>query len=67
MVIYWFGFIDDLRHSTADLVLADAFPSSDDIVQLPCLLVPADLLPDVVREYTDGLDDNADGEEVRQS
>ena len=62
MVIYWFGFIDDLKHSTADLVLADAFPSSDDIVQLPCLFVPPHLLPGVVRDYTDGLDDNADSE-----
>lgn len=45
MVIYWFGFIDDLQGKTADLVLADAFPAPEDVTQLLCLHVPSDLLP----------------------
>lgn len=50
MVIYWFGFIDDLQQSTADLVLVDAFPSPQDIIQLPWLSVPSDLLPTVIND-----------------
>ena len=44
MVIYWFGFIDDLQHSCADLILVDAFPTFN-LTQLPRLHVPPDLLP----------------------
>lgn len=44
MVIYWFGFIDDLKHSCSDLVLVDAFPTFH-LTQLPCLHVPPELFP----------------------
>lgn len=46
MVIYWFGFIDDLQDADSDLVLVDSFPSSEDTIQLPCLPIPKDILGD---------------------
>ena len=44
MVIYWFGFVDDLQDANSDLVLVDKFPSREDMTQLPCLPVPDDLV-----------------------
>lgn len=48
MVIYWFGFIDDLQGSSPDLVLVDDFPSPEDTIQLPKLPLP----PHIVAEMT---------------
>ena len=48
MVIYWFGFIDDLQGSSPDLVLVDDFPSPGDTIQLPQLPLP----PHIVAELT---------------
>lgn len=43
MVIYWFGFVDDLQ-KPGDLVLADGFPATEDITKLPCLQIPDGIL-----------------------
>ena len=37
MVIYWHGFIDDLQDLDENLVLADHFPSVEEITQLPMM------------------------------
>ncbi|KAA6417933.1 MAG: hypothetical protein FRX49_12091, partial [Trebouxia sp. A1-2] len=44
MVIYWFGFIDDLQGADADLVLVEDFPSAEDTIQLPQLPIPHDII-----------------------
>ncbi len=44
MVIYWFGFIDDLQGADADLVLVEDFPSAEDTIQLPQLPIPRDVI-----------------------
>lgn len=44
MVIYWFGFIDDLQGADADLVLVEDFPSAEDTMQLPQLPIPHDII-----------------------
>lgn len=43
MVIYWFGFMDDLQGVDADLVLVEDFPSVEDTLQLPQLPIPHDI------------------------
>ena len=44
MVIYWFGFVDELQNGNSNLVLVDGFPAAADIVQLPCIQVSDDIL-----------------------
>ena len=44
MVIYWFGFMDDLQGVDADLVLVESFPSVEDTTQLPQLSIPHDII-----------------------
>ena len=43
MVVYWFGFIDDLQNADSNLVLSHGFPAAQDITSLPCLPLPADI------------------------
>ncbi len=43
MVIYWHGFIDDLQDLDDNLILADSFPSLEDITQLPMMTLPPNL------------------------
>ena len=43
LVIYWFGFIDDLAELDVDIMLLDSFPDPGEIVQLPRLPVPREL------------------------
>ena len=43
MVIYWFGFVEELQDAASDLVLADGFPAATDIMQLPCLMLPEEI------------------------
>ena len=44
MVIYWFGFVDELQDGDDNLILVDGFPAEADIVQLPCIQVSDDTL-----------------------
>ena len=44
MVVYWFGFVDELQEEENSLILVDSFPSTEDIVQLPCVHIPDDIL-----------------------
>ncbi|KAL3158521.1 hypothetical protein ABBQ38_010749 [Trebouxia sp. C0009 RCD-2024] len=44
MVVYWFGFVDELQEEDSSLILVDSFPSAEDIVQLPCLNIPDDVM-----------------------
>lgn len=44
MVVYWFGFVDDLQEGESSLILVDSFPSAEDIVQLPCVNIPDDTM-----------------------
>lgn len=44
MVVYWFGFVDELQEGESSLILVDSFPSAEDIVQLPCVHIPDDVM-----------------------
>ena len=44
MVVYWFGFVDDLQEGEGSLILVNSFPSAEDIVQLPCVHIPDDTM-----------------------
>lgn len=37
MVIYWFGFIDELAHETQDLLIMGSFPTTSMLTMLPAL------------------------------
>lgn len=44
MVVYWFGFVDELQEEDSSLILVDSFPSAEDMIQLPCLNIPDDVM-----------------------
>lgn len=44
MVVYWFGFVDELQEGESSLILVDSFPSAEDIVQLPRVHIPDDTM-----------------------
>lgn len=44
MVVYWFGFVDELQEKDSSLILMDSFPSAEDIVQLPHVHIPDDVM-----------------------
>lgn len=44
MVVYWFGFVDELQEEDSSLILVDSFPSAEDMIQLPCRNIPDDVM-----------------------